>query len=63
MLRHMLFVTRACRDSIWMSILADNSYNVAVEDLTSALFTLMLAGALIDLVDMTNRTLHVPSPI
>jgi hypothetical protein len=62
-LRHILFVTCACRYSIWMSILANNGYDVAVEDLTPALFTLMLTGPLIDLVDVTSRTLHVPSPI
>jgi hypothetical protein len=62
-LRHMLIVTCACRYSIWMSIFADNGYEIAVEDLTPALFTLMLTGAMIDLVDVTNGTLHVPSAV
>ena len=63
MLSDMLSVTRACRYSIWMAILADNRYDSAVEYLASALLTTMLTGPLIYLVDMTNGTLHAPRPI
>jgi len=59
----MLSVTCACRYSIGMAILADNRYNVAVEDLTSALFALMLTGTLIYLIDVPNGTLHAPSAV
>ncbi len=63
MLSDMLFVTCACRYSIWMAILADNSYDIAVEYLASALLTLMLTGTLIYLVNVTDGTLHAPRPI
>jgi hypothetical protein len=62
-LSDMLTVTRACRYSIWMAILTDDSYDIAVEHLAFALFTLMLTGSLIYLVNMTNGTLHAPPSI
>jgi hypothetical protein len=62
-LRHMFFVTCACRYSIGMAILANNRDNVAVEDLTSTLFALMLTGTPIYLVDVPNGTSHAPSAV
>jgi hypothetical protein len=62
-LRDMLSVTCACGYSIWMPILTDNRYDIAVENLASALLTPMLTGTLIYLVDVANGALHAPRSI